>query len=54
MRTEKEIVDMLVQIADCYPNEEDRCPFFDTCEGTEDICRKQWEIWLKGEVNSAK
>lgn len=54
MRTEKEIVDILAQVADCNGNEENPCPFFDTCNCTEDACREQWKTWLKGEVNSAK
>lgn len=45
MRSEKE----LVQLEDCNGNEEDSCPFFDTCDCTEDACRGQWTEWLKGE-----
>lgn len=47
MKTEKEIVDMLVQVADCAGNEENPCPFFDECDCNEAACRKQWENWLR-------
>lgn len=56
MRTEKEIVDMLVRVADCFSSKEYKCPFIYTCLGhTDDSCRDNWTKWLrKGEVNNEK
>lgn len=51
MRIEKEIVDMLVQVADCAGNEDEPCPFFDTCDCTEDACREEWTKWLLKEMD---
>ena len=51
MRTEKEIIDMLVQLAYCNGNEEDSCPFFDKCYFTEDTCREEWTKWLLKEMD---
>lgn len=47
VKTEKEIVDMLVQLTDCGANEEKPCPFFDECDCTYAACREQWEEWLR-------
>lgn len=47
MKNEKEIIDMLVQVAECCGSET-TCPFFYICGCTEESCRKQWEEWLNG------
>ena len=50
MRTEKEIIDMFVRVADCFISEEYKCPFIYTCIGqTDDSCRDNWTKWLKEE-----
>lgn len=47
MRTEKEIIDMFVRVADCFSNEEYKCPFIYTCVGhTDDSCK----MAKKGEI----
>ena len=54
MRTEKEIVNMLVRVAECFDCEEYMCPFLYTCSWhIEDSCRDNWTKWIrKGEVNN--
>ena len=56
MRTEKEIVDMLVRVAECFDSKECMCPFLYTCSGhTEDSCRDNWRKWIReGDRNNEK
>ena len=46
MRTEKELVDMFVRVADCYAIDDEPCAFIETCSCTDDACREQWDLWL--------
>lgn len=50
VRTNKEIVDMLVDVADCCGSET-YCPFINKCDCTETTCREIWEKWLNGTLN---
>ena len=49
-RTNEEIVDMLVDVADCC-GVETYCPFINKCDCTETTCREIWEKWLNGTLN---
>lgn len=50
IRTNKEIVDMLVDVADCCGSET-YCPFISKCDCTDTSCREIWEKWLNGTLN---
>ena len=44
--SKEEIIDMLTEVADCFKNEENTCPFYDECDCDEKTCKENWTNWL--------
>lgn len=46
MRSEDEILNVFVSVADCRSDEDESCPFIGMCECTDEDCRNQFKEWL--------